>query len=84
MRIIISRASIRSAVKVLHGAGLVFGDLRLTTIVIDTTGGREGALLTDFDWVGLHGQAQYPPLQILDDFGEISWKHLRSRGRSMI
>ncbi|KAH9059724.1 hypothetical protein EDB87DRAFT_1778782 [Lactarius vividus] len=62
---------VKSAVRVLHDAGLVFGDLRRPNIVIDTTGDRERALLVDFEWAGRDGQARYPAL--LNDTGQITW-----------
>ncbi|KAH9051961.1 hypothetical protein EDB87DRAFT_1660664 [Lactarius vividus] len=62
---------IKSAVRVLHDAGFVFGDLRRPNIIIDTTGARERALLIDFDWVGQDGQTQYPAN--LNNSGEIEW-----------
>jgi hypothetical protein len=51
---------VSNAVKVLHNAGLVFGDLRRPNIIIYRTGDSERAMLIDFDWVGLDGQARYP------------------------
>ncbi|KAI9434081.1 hypothetical protein H4582DRAFT_2184736 [Lactarius indigo] len=51
---------VKLAVRVLHDAGLVFGDLRRLNIIINTMNGRDRALLIDFEWVGLDGQAQYP------------------------
>jgi hypothetical protein len=62
---------VRIAVRVLHDAGLVFGDLRRPNIVIEKTGDRERALLIDFEWVGQDGQARYPPF--LNNSGEIDW-----------
>ena len=51
---------VRNAVNELHHASLVFGDLRRANIVIYKTDDGERAMLVDFDWVGLHGQAEYP------------------------
>jgi len=48
--------SLRRAVRALHGAGLVFGDLREPNILI-TEGGVK---LVDFDWSGKEGQVHYP------------------------
>ncbi|KAH9027358.1 hypothetical protein EDB84DRAFT_311712 [Lactarius hengduanensis] len=62
---------VNSAVRVLHDAGIVFGDLRRPNIVIDTTGDRDRALLVDFEWAGQDGQARYPAL--LNDTGQITW-----------
>ncbi|KAH9039480.1 hypothetical protein EDB83DRAFT_2228374 [Lactarius deliciosus] len=62
---------VKSAVRVLHDAGIVFGDLRRPNIVIDTTGERDRALLVDFEWAGQDGQARYPTL--LNNTGQITW-----------
>lgn len=62
---------VRSAIKQLHNAGLVFGDLRRPNIMIEKRPDREHALLIDFEWVGQDGQARYPAL--LNDSGEIKW-----------
>ncbi|KAH9027873.1 hypothetical protein EDB85DRAFT_2148231 [Lactarius pseudohatsudake] len=62
---------VKSAVRVLHDAGIVFGDLRRPNIVIDTTGDRDRALLVDFEWAGHDGKARYPAL--LNNTGQITW-----------
>lgn len=62
---------VKSAIEVLHGVGLVFGDLRRPNIIIDKLTGQERALLIDFEWVGQDGQARYPAL--LNDSGVIRW-----------
>jgi hypothetical protein len=63
---------LKSAIDVLHEAGLVFGDLRRPNVLIKETGeGEVQALLIDFEWVGLDNQARYPPS--LNDSGMIAW-----------
>jgi hypothetical protein len=48
-----------------HGANLVFGDLRRPNILVKKTeNGRLRAQLINFEWVGEADQAQYPPLMI--------------------
>lgn len=53
---------VKKALKILHGAGLVFGDLRDTNVMVlaKDSEGRIGAKLIDFDWVGVAGSAAYP------------------------
>ena len=48
--------SLRSAVKMLHENGLVFGDLRRPNVLV--VGDR--VVLVDFDWCGKAGEARYP------------------------
>lgn len=48
---------VESAVQVLHGENLVFGDLRPQNIVLHP---EEGAMLIDFDLAGMHGVDRYP------------------------
>ncbi|KAF8633899.1 hypothetical protein AX17_004341 [Amanita inopinata Kibby_2008] len=62
---------VRSTIELLHKNGLVFGDLRQSNIVIEKADSGEKALLIDFEWVGIDGQARYPAL--LNDSGEIAW-----------
>ena len=64
---------VKLAIKGLHDAGLVFGDLRRPNILITKQPGddREHAVLVDFEWVGQDGQARYPAL--LNNSGEIKW-----------
>ncbi|KAI9433727.1 hypothetical protein H4582DRAFT_2112768 [Lactarius indigo] len=62
---------VKSAVRVLHDAGFVFGDLRRPNIIIDTTGARDQALLINFEWVGQDSQTRY--LANLNNSGEIEW-----------
>ena len=45
-----------TAIRKLHDAGLVFGDLRAPNIMV--SGGR--VILIDFDWAGEEGKARYP------------------------
>lgn len=54
---------VASALKILHNAELVFGDLRDTNVMVaeDDTG-RIGATLIDFDWVGEETAAVYPAM----------------------
>jgi len=47
---------VEEAVKKLHDAGFVFGDLRAPNIIF--SGGK--AFLVDFDWAGKEGEARYP------------------------
>jgi serine/threonine protein kinase len=49
---------VEKAMKVLHDAGLVFGDLRTPNIMIKKDTGR--GLLIDFDWCAKVGQGRYP------------------------
>jgi len=60
------RSDVRRALDLLHGHGLVFGDLRAPNIMITKDGKVK---LIDFDWAGEEGQAKYPPLIS----SEISW-----------
>ncbi|KAF8633626.1 hypothetical protein AX17_004418 [Amanita inopinata Kibby_2008] len=53
------QTQIQRAVDLLHERNLVFGDLRAANIMIGKT---DKVKLIDFDWVGVHGQAQYPPM----------------------
>ena len=52
---------VKKAVKILHEANMVFGDLRTPNIMCVSTGtGRMRAMLVDFDWAGVHGRDRYP------------------------
>ncbi|KAK7022318.1 hypothetical protein R3P38DRAFT_1116409 [Favolaschia claudopus] len=51
---------IRQAVEVLHGRGIVFGDLRLPNIMVYHRHGEERAVLIDFDWAANAGEGRYP------------------------
>jgi hypothetical protein len=67
------RADVEKAKDILHGAGLVFGDLRRPNImVVSRKGSSElGGMLIDFDWCGEAGKATYP--NFLNVSGEIHW-----------
>jgi serine/threonine protein kinase len=54
------RSEVERALKLLHGHGLVFGDLRAPNVMITTTGNE--VKLIDFDWAGEEGRAKYPYL----------------------
>jgi hypothetical protein len=67
---------IQLALKTLHGAGLVFGDVRRPNIMVATTRNEHGkdewhAQMVDFDWSGPVGVARYPPALNKD----IRWAH---------
>ena len=49
---------VRKAVKKMHDAGIVHGDLRTPNIMI---GPQESVMLIDFDWAGEKQEAKYPP-----------------------
>lgn len=55
--------SVRNAIRILHNANLVFGDLRRSNVMVlrDTSGTAVKAQLVDFDWCGKHLDARYPP-----------------------
>ena len=52
------RSELNRALELLHGNGLVFGDLRSPNVMI--TGGK--VMLIDFDWAGEAEQVRYPHL----------------------
>ncbi|KAF8597082.1 hypothetical protein BDV93DRAFT_479692 [Ceratobasidium sp. AG-I] len=55
------RSQVREALDILHGANLVFGDLRRPNVlVVPGADGKLGVRLVDFDWCGKEGQALYP------------------------
>jgi serine/threonine protein kinase len=58
---------VKEAVRILHNAGLAFGDLRAPNIMIV----RGRAKLVDFDWCGEDGQQRYPGEINMD--GTIDW-----------
>ena len=60
------RSAVRSALKLLHSHGLVFGDLRPPNVMITKD---EEVKLIDFNWAGEEDQAKYPSLIS----PEISW-----------
>jgi len=51
---------VRNAVGVLHGRGLVHGDLRDCKYDVHKGGWSMRVLLVDFDWAGTTGEAQHP------------------------
>lgn len=51
---------VATAVNIIHGSGLVFGDLRTTNILITNKDDEMHALLIDFDWVDEHNGGTYP------------------------
>ena len=51
-----AREKIEKAIKTLHDAKIVFGDLRAPDIIF--SGGNP--FLIDFDWAGKEGEARYP------------------------
>ena len=48
--------SLRTAVKILHDQGFVFGDLRSPNVLVE----GDRAVLIDFDWCGKEGEVRYP------------------------
>jgi len=53
------------ALKTLHDAEFVFGDIRRPNIMVQEPqegGGEWRGLLVDFDWAGRVGKAKYPPM----------------------
>ena len=52
-------SEVLDAINILHGSGLVFGDLRPLNVMI--TKANEVKLI-DFNWAGVEGQAKYPSL----------------------
>jgi hypothetical protein len=71
------REDVTAAIKILHDAGFVLGDLRRPNVIViegelGTDGNRETrGMLVDFDWAGIYGQATYTP--VLNDSGDIEW-----------
>ncbi|RPD68891.1 hypothetical protein L226DRAFT_548375 [Lentinus tigrinus ALCF2SS1-7] len=65
---------VRSAIELLHGEGLVFGDLRPPNVMCVPRGSASGeapnlgAMLVDFDWVGRADEGRYPVV-LNDDLG---------------
>jgi serine/threonine protein kinase len=59
---------VEQAIRILHDASIVFGDLRLPNIVITK---EHKLMLVDFDWCGIDGIDRYPPS--LNDSSAIGW-----------
>ena len=55
----IVRSKLQQALGLLHGRGLVFGDLRSQNVMVTKA---KQVKLIDFDWAGEEGQAKYPHL----------------------
>ncbi|KAI0357051.1 hypothetical protein OH77DRAFT_123517 [Trametes cingulata] len=70
---------VRHALEVLHGAGLVHGDVRPNILPCPRQDGKNGAMLVNFDWAGEDGQACYPAL--LNQSREIDWDGVRPGGQ---
>lgn len=51
---------VERALKLLHEANIVFGDLRDPNILRVRREGYVGAMLVDFDWAGVEGEVRYP------------------------
>jgi tRNA A-37 threonylcarbamoyl transferase component Bud32 len=70
----IVQEQVERAVAVLHGAGIVFGDLRDANIMYGQSGGSaEGSVfLVDFDWAGKAGEGRYPATLNTDNCWEES------------
>ncbi|QRV79743.1 hypothetical protein RhiJN_07758 [Ceratobasidium sp. AG-Ba] len=55
------RQDVEKALKILHEADLVFGDLRAPNVVVsESDAGRPSGMLVDFDWCGREGEVRYP------------------------
>ncbi|CAE6492633.1 unnamed protein product [Rhizoctonia solani] len=66
------RRNIEKALKLLHEANFVFGDLRApNVIVVEHENGDIGVKLIDFDWCSPVGEGHYPAN--LNDTGTIKW-----------
>ncbi|KAF9784366.1 hypothetical protein BJ322DRAFT_844770 [Thelephora terrestris] len=59
LKVEVVRKSLEKALGLLHGQGLVFGDLRQLNILYSHEGDR--VFLVDFDLVGKHGEDRYSP-----------------------
>ncbi|TPX35185.1 hypothetical protein SeMB42_g07206 [Synchytrium endobioticum] len=62
--------SLSEAVKQLHSANLVLGDLRPCNVLVHMEE-REDVMIIDFDWAGRVGEARYPPGINMN--GDIDW-----------
>ncbi|KAF8598389.1 hypothetical protein BDV93DRAFT_478512 [Ceratobasidium sp. AG-I] len=65
------KKNVSDALELLHGCGIVFGDLRPPNVmaVLDDQRQPIGGILVDFDWCGKDGEATYPS----DINMEIDW-----------
>ena len=54
------KANILKAIDILHGGGLVHGDVRGVNMMKSTKNGETVIMLLDFDWAGKDGEVQYP------------------------
>ncbi|KAG8920637.1 hypothetical protein FRC02_000790 [Tulasnella sp. 418] len=68
---------VEEAIKILHGNGWVFGDLRTPNIMVH----NDRPLLVDFDWCGKDGVGTYP--SDLNEDDNIGWHPDVGRGRIM-
>ena len=48
-------ADLTEAIRMLHSAGMVLGDLRTSNVLVSET----GAMVKSFDWCGREGDARY-------------------------
>jgi hypothetical protein len=60
---------VKEAMDILHAQFIVFGDLRLSNIIVAEDGDKP--MLIDFDWCGKNMSARYPP--DLNDISDILW-----------
>ncbi|QRV94387.1 kinase domain protein [Ceratobasidium sp. AG-Ba] len=55
------RQDVEKALKILHEADLVFGDLRAPNVIVSECDSvRPRGMLVDFDWCGREGEVRYP------------------------
>ncbi|KAG8685839.1 hypothetical protein FRC08_012883 [Ceratobasidium sp. 394] len=54
------KKDLTSALRIIHGNGLVFGDLRKPNVLVVENGEQVGALLIDFDWCAEDQTGRYP------------------------
>ncbi|KAG8743497.1 hypothetical protein FRC10_011970 [Ceratobasidium sp. 414] len=75
------RQNIRDALTILHGADLVFGDLRPPNIlVVKPTDGEPRGMLVDFDWRYKENDGRYPAGINM----ELTWANGVAKGGSML
>ncbi|KAK7437568.1 hypothetical protein VKT23_018466 [Stygiomarasmius scandens] len=71
--------SLRTAVKILHVNGLVFGDLRMPNVLVNRK--EKTVKLIDFDWCGPDLSARYPvTINLNSAFYYIHWHSDTKRG----